>query len=82
MLEEQSATELHLEDAQRLNEEYFNEEQEKLERWAEDSKEAIQQELNRQQNDIRDAKKGCLRPENTGGKNNRRAPSQKARKGA
>ena len=38
VLEEQSATELHLEDAQRLNEEYFNEEQEKLERWAEDSK--------------------------------------------
>ena len=56
---EQSATSLHLEDAQHLNEEYFNEEQDKLDRWAEDAKEAINQELKRLQKDIRDAKKAA-----------------------
>ena len=56
---EQSATTLHLEEAQRLNEEYFNEEQEKLDRWAEDSKEAINQELKRLEKEIKDAKKAA-----------------------
>ncbi|MDA7950830.1 MAG: DEAD/DEAH box helicase [Pirellulaceae bacterium] len=54
---EQSATTLHLKEAQRLNEEYFNEEQEKLDRWAEDSKEAINQELKRLEKEIKEAKK-------------------------
>ena len=56
---EQSATNLHLEDAQRLNEEYFNEEQEKLDRWAEDSKEAINQGLKRLEKEIKEAKKAA-----------------------
>ena len=56
---EQSATTHHLEEARRLNEEYFNEEQEKLDRWAEDSKEAIQQELNRLQKYISNEKKAA-----------------------
>ena len=56
---EQSATSRHLEDAQRLNEKYFNEEQEKLDRWAEDSKEAINQELKRLEKEIKDAKKAA-----------------------
>lgn len=56
---EQFATSLHLEEAQRLNEEYFNEEQEKLDRWAEDSKEAINQELKRLEKEIKEAKKAA-----------------------
>lgn len=56
---ETTATKLHLEDAARLNEEYFNEEQEKLDRWAEDSKEAINQELKRLEKEIKDAKKAA-----------------------
>ena len=56
---EQSATILHLEEAQRLNEEYFNEEQDKLDRWAEDSKEEINQELKRLEKEIREAKKAA-----------------------
>ena len=54
---EQSATTLHLEDAQRLNEEYFNDEQEKLDRWAEDAKSAIDQELKEIDKQIKEANK-------------------------
>ena len=57
---EQSATTMHLEEAQRLNEEYFNEEEEKLDRWAEDSKEAIDQELKRLEKEIKEAKRAAL----------------------
>ena len=56
---EQTSTNLHLEEAAHLNEEYFNEEQEKLDRWAEDSKEAINQELKRLEKEIKDAKKAA-----------------------
>ena len=54
---EQSVTNQHLEEAQRLNEEYFYEEQEKLDHWAEDSKEAINQELKQLEAEIKQAKK-------------------------
>ena len=54
---EQSATKLHLDEAQRLNEEYFMEEEEKLDSWAEDTKEAIEQELERMGKEIKQAKK-------------------------
>ena len=56
---EQSAATLHLEKTQGLNEEYFNEEQEKLDRWAEDSKEAINQGLKRLEKEIKEAKKAA-----------------------
>lgn len=54
---EQVSSKIYLEDAAQLNEEYFNEEQEKLDSWAEDSKEAINQELKRLEKEIKDAKK-------------------------
>lgn len=54
---EQSAIQLHLEEAQRLNEQYFNDEQEKLDRWAEDAKSAIDQELKEIDKQIKEAKK-------------------------
>lgn len=57
---EQSVIALLLEEAQRLNEEYFNEEYEKLDCWAEDSKKAIDQELKRLEKEIKDAKKTAL----------------------
>jgi len=59
---EQSVTGLHLEDAQRLNEESFSEEQEKLvhwTHWTEDAKESINQELKRLEDAIKDAKKAA-----------------------
>ena len=54
---EQDATNKHLEESRCQNKEYFNEEQEKLDSWAEDSKEAIEQEIKRLEKEIREAKK-------------------------
>ena len=54
---EQDATNKHLEESRCQNEEYFNEEQEKLDSWAEDSKEAIEQEIKCLEKEIREAKK-------------------------
>lgn len=54
---EEKARSVHLEEAHRINEDYYLEEQEKLDRWADDSKEALQQELKRLEKDIKEAKK-------------------------
>ena len=54
---EQAATNRHLAEARCLNEEYFNEEQEKLDCWVEDAKEAINHELKRLEKEIKEAKK-------------------------
>ena len=54
---EQTAIERHLEEAQSLNEIYFDEEQEKLYRWAEDSKQAIDQKLKSLEQEIKKTKK-------------------------
>ena len=56
---EQYATNKHLEDFQCQNKQYFDEEQEKLDRWAEDSKEAIDLELKSLEKEIREAKKAA-----------------------
>ncbi len=47
----------NLEEAKNLNESYFTEEQDKLDRWAEDVKQALDQELKNLEKEIREAKK-------------------------
>ena len=54
---EQASTQQHLDAAARLNKEYFTEEQDKLDRWAEDSKEAIQHKLKQLDQEIKTAQK-------------------------
>jgi len=54
---EESAINFYLEEAQKLNDQYFSEEQEKLDRWAEDTKTAFDQELKSLDREIKEAKK-------------------------
>ncbi|WP_198003658.1 hypothetical protein, partial [Bartonella queenslandensis] len=54
---EQTLTQSCFEEAQRLNERYFNEEHEKLERWAEDSKEALNLKIKQLEKEIKEEKK-------------------------
>jgi superfamily II DNA/RNA helicase len=54
---EKNNIDIHLNESSKKNEFYFEEEQEKLDRWAEDSKEAINLELKNLEKEIKESKK-------------------------